>query len=88
MGKRRAAAKSLIRELCGFAPYEKRIMELLRNSLDKRALRCAKRKVRRYSYMARDHITKKERTQSSIFSSDASTSSERSRLRLHVLLRA
>jgi hypothetical protein len=45
MSKQRLAAKTLIRELCGFAPYEKRIMELLRNSFDKRALRVAKRKV-------------------------------------------
>eukprot|EP00011_Vannellida_sp_DIVA3-517-6-12_P002646 CAMPEP_0114614812 /NCGR_PEP_ID=MMETSP0168-20121206/5845_1 /TAXON_ID=95228 ORGANISM="Vannella sp., Strain DIVA3 517/6/12" /NCGR_SAMPLE_ID=MMETSP0168 /ASSEMBLY_ACC=CAM_ASM_000044 /LENGTH=110 /DNA_ID=CAMNT_0001825869 /DNA_START=123 /DNA_END=452 /DNA_ORIENTATION=+ len=46
MGKRRAIAKEVAREVAGFAPYEKRMMELLRNNLDKRAMRLCKRKVR------------------------------------------
>jgi len=37
--------RELIRDVAGFAPYEKRIMELLKNNLDKRALRLAKRKL-------------------------------------------
>lgn len=45
-GKRRAIAREVAREVAGFAPYEKRMMELLRNNLDKRAMRLCKRKVR------------------------------------------
>ncbi|KAB1207467.1 Acyl-coenzyme A thioesterase 8 [Morella rubra] len=37
--------KSLIREVAGFAPYEKRITELLKVGKDKRALKVAKRKL-------------------------------------------
>ena len=35
----------VIREVCGYAPYERRVMELLRNGFDKRALRVCKRKL-------------------------------------------
>jgi hypothetical protein len=35
----------LIREVAGFAPYEKRVMELLKNSKDKRARKLAKRRL-------------------------------------------
>ena len=35
----------VIREVCGYAPYERRVLELLRNGLDKRALRVCKRKL-------------------------------------------
>merc|ERR1711990_1266822 len=41
LGKRRAVA----REVSGFAPYERRMIELLRNGLDKRALQLAKRRI-------------------------------------------
>mmetsp|Transcript_19223 Transcript_19223/g.21539 ORF Transcript_19223/g.21539 Transcript_19223/m.21539 type:complete len:99 (-) Transcript_19223:64-360(-) len=44
-GKRRAIAREVAREVAGFAPYEKRMMELLRNNLDKRAMRLCKRKI-------------------------------------------
>ena len=37
--------KSLIREVVGFSPYEKRIMELLKNSKDKRAKKFAKQRL-------------------------------------------
>ncbi|ONK56654.1 uncharacterized protein A4U43_C10F11270 [Asparagus officinalis] len=37
--------KNLIREVAGFAPYEKRITELLKVGKDKRALKVAKRKL-------------------------------------------
>jgi len=42
---RKKLVNEVIREVAGYAPYEKRIMELLKNSLDKRALRAAKRKL-------------------------------------------
>jgi len=48
-GLRRSSRAKLvsevIREVSGYAPYEKRIMELLKNGLDKRALRAAKRRL-------------------------------------------
>lgn len=37
--------KQIVREVCGFAPYEKRVIELLRTELDKRALRFAKKRL-------------------------------------------
>jgi len=37
--------RELIKEVAGTAPYEKRIMELLKVGKDKRALKLAKRKV-------------------------------------------
>ena len=43
--KRVLFVRSLIREVAGFAPYEKRITELLKVGKDKRALKVAKRKL-------------------------------------------
>ena len=37
--------RDLVREVVGFAPYEKRAMELLRISRDKRALKFLKKKL-------------------------------------------
>jgi len=37
----------LIRDVAGSAPYEKRLVELLKTGRDKRALKLAKRKVRK-----------------------------------------
>lgn len=37
--------KSVVAEVCGFAPYEKRILELLRVGKDKRALKFAKKRL-------------------------------------------
>eukprot|EP00270_Netrium_digitus_P006608 TRINITY_DN191_c0_g1_i1.p1 TRINITY_DN191_c0_g1~~TRINITY_DN191_c0_g1_i1.p1 ORF type:complete len:127 (+),score=34.12 TRINITY_DN191_c0_g1_i1:1-381(+) len=45
LGKRTGFVRKLIREVVGFAPYEKRIMELLKVGKDKRALKLAKRKL-------------------------------------------
>jgi large subunit ribosomal protein L36e len=45
-GKRVVFVRSLIREVAGFAPYERRIMELIKNSKDKRARKLAKKRVR------------------------------------------
>ncbi|TIA84546.1 hypothetical protein E3P92_03462 [Wallemia ichthyophaga] len=37
--------KGVIREVAGFAPYEKRVMELLRNSKDKKARKLTKKRL-------------------------------------------
>jgi large subunit ribosomal protein L36e len=37
--------RDIVREVCGFAPYEKRAMELLKISKDKRALKFCKKKL-------------------------------------------
>jgi hypothetical protein len=39
--------RDIVREVAGLAPYEKRIVELLKVGRDKRALKVAKKKVRR-----------------------------------------
>ncbi|KAF9126234.1 60S ribosomal protein L36 [Mortierella sp. GBA39] len=44
-GKRVVFVRSLIREVAGFAPYERRIMELIKNSKDKRARKLAKKRL-------------------------------------------
>ena len=36
--------RAMIRQVCGFAPYERRAMELLKVSKDKRALKFIKRR--------------------------------------------
>ena len=38
-------ARDLVREVCGQAPYEKRLIELLKVQRDKRALKFAKKRV-------------------------------------------
>lgn len=40
-----AFVRSLIREVVGFAPYEKRCLEMLRNDFDKKALKFAKKRL-------------------------------------------
>ncbi|ESN96142.1 hypothetical protein HELRODRAFT_67827 [Helobdella robusta] len=37
--------RDLVRDVCGFAPYEKRSMELLKVGKDKRALKFCKRRL-------------------------------------------
>jgi len=43
--KRTKFVRELIREVTGFAPYERRVMELLKNSKDKRAKKLAKKRL-------------------------------------------
>ncbi|KAG8865235.1 hypothetical protein FRB96_000125 [Tulasnella sp. 330] len=43
--KGNAFVKNVIREVVGFAPYEKRIMELLRNNKDKKARKLTKKRL-------------------------------------------
>lgn len=42
---RTAFVKALVREVVGFAPYERRVMELIRNSKDKKARKLTKKRV-------------------------------------------
>lgn len=37
--------RGLVREVMGFAPYERRILELLKNSKEKRARKLAKKRL-------------------------------------------
>jgi len=37
--------RDIVREVCGFAPYERRAMELLKISKDKRALKFCKKRL-------------------------------------------
>lgn len=45
VSKRTQFVRSIIREVSGYAPYEKRLMELLKNSMDKRAKKLAKKRL-------------------------------------------
>jgi len=42
---RKVFVKNIIREVAGQAPYERRLMELLRNGQDKKARRTAKQRL-------------------------------------------
>ena len=46
-GKRVKLIRDLVRDVAGTAPYEKRMMELLKTGRDKRALKLSKRKLLR-----------------------------------------
>eukprot|EP01130_Rhizamoeba_saxonica_P016267 TRINITY_DN7487_c0_g1_i1.p1 TRINITY_DN7487_c0_g1~~TRINITY_DN7487_c0_g1_i1.p1 ORF type:complete len:120 (-),score=25.12 TRINITY_DN7487_c0_g1_i1:46-363(-) len=45
LGNKTAVIREVVREVVGYSPYEKNVMELLRNGLDKRALRLSKRRL-------------------------------------------
>ena len=45
IGKRVTAIRSLIREVTGLAPYEKRVVELIKSNAPKRALKYAKKRL-------------------------------------------
>lgn len=46
LSKRNKFVREVVREVVGFAPYERRLIELLRVGHDKRALKYAKSRVR------------------------------------------
>ena len=50
--EKKTFVKSIIREVAGFSPYERRLMELLRNSKDKKAKKLAKKRVSRLTAAA------------------------------------
>ncbi|KAI1840638.1 hypothetical protein JX265_008926 [Neoarthrinium moseri] len=45
LSKRTAFVRDVVKEVAGLAPYERRIIELLRNSKDKRARKLAKKRL-------------------------------------------
>ncbi|KJE94560.1 50S ribosomal protein L36e [Capsaspora owczarzaki ATCC 30864] len=49
LSKRVKFIRDIVREVSGYAPYERRIIELLKVSKDKRALKLAKRRLGTHS---------------------------------------
>mmetsp|Transcript_96079 Transcript_96079/g.133326 ORF Transcript_96079/g.133326 Transcript_96079/m.133326 type:complete len:121 (+) Transcript_96079:23-385(+) len=45
LSRQRKFIRQVSREVAGFSPYERRLIDLCRNNLDKRALRLAKKKL-------------------------------------------
>lgn len=45
LSKRTAVVREIVKEVAGLAPYERRVIELLRNSKDKRARKLAKKRL-------------------------------------------
>ncbi|KAI0600212.1 ribosomal protein L36e [Biscogniauxia sp. FL1348] len=45
LSKRTAFVRDVVKEVSGLAPYERRVIELLRNSRDKRARKLAKKRL-------------------------------------------
>ncbi|KAL8971739.1 MAG: hypothetical protein Q9183_000913 [Haloplaca sp. 2 TL-2023] len=45
LSKRTAFVREVVKEVSGLAPYERRVVELLRNSKDKRARKLAKKRL-------------------------------------------
>ncbi|KAH9909410.1 ribosomal protein L36e [Xylariomycetidae sp. FL2044] len=45
LSKRTAFVRDVVKEVAGLAPYERRVIELLRNSRDKRARKLAKKRL-------------------------------------------
>ncbi|KAF2666006.1 60S ribosomal protein L36 [Microthyrium microscopicum] len=60
ISKRTAFTREIVREVCGLAPYERRVIELLRNSKDKRARKLAKKRLGSFGRAKRkvDEMTK------------------------------
>ncbi|KAH8906748.1 ribosomal protein L36e [Coniochaeta sp. PMI_546] len=49
LSKRTAFVRDIVKEVAGLAPYERRVIELLRNSKDKRARKLAKKRLGTFS---------------------------------------
>jgi len=45
LSKRTSFVREIVKEVAGLAPYERRVIELLRNSKDKRARKLAKKRL-------------------------------------------
>ncbi|KAK6864907.1 60S ribosomal protein L36 [Apiospora arundinis] len=45
LSKRTSFVRDVVKEVAGLAPYERRVIELLRNSRDKRARKLAKKRL-------------------------------------------
>jgi len=60
LAKRTQFCREIVREVCGLAPYERRVIELLRNSKDKRARKLAKKRLGSFGRAKRkvDEMTK------------------------------
>ncbi|PSK55208.1 60S ribosomal protein L36 [Elsinoe australis] len=60
LSKRTAFVRDVVKEVAGLAPYERRIIELLRNSRDKRARKLAKKRLGTFGRAKRkvDDMTK------------------------------
>ncbi|KAK3077744.1 60S ribosomal protein L36, partial [Coniosporium uncinatum] len=60
LSKRTEFVRDVIRECAGLAPYERRVIELLRNSKDKRARKLAKKRLGTFGRAKRkvDEMTK------------------------------
>jgi len=58
--KRATFVREIVREVSGLAPYERRVIELLRNSKDKRARKLAKKRLGSFGRAKRkvDEMTK------------------------------
>ncbi|OCK84155.1 ribosomal protein L36e [Lepidopterella palustris CBS 459.81] len=60
LSKRTGFVRELVREVAGLAPYERRLIELLRTSSDKRARKLAKKRLGTFGRAKRkvDEMTK------------------------------
>ncbi|OCK96740.1 60S ribosomal protein eL36 [Cenococcum geophilum 1.58] len=60
LSRRTAFVREVVREVSGLAPYERRVIELLRNSKDKRARKLAKKRLGTFGRAKRkvDEMTK------------------------------
>ncbi|KAL9060346.1 MAG: hypothetical protein Q9162_000750 [Coniocarpon cinnabarinum] len=60
LSKRTSFVREIVKEVAGLAPYERRVIELLRNSKDKRARKLAKKRLGTFGRAKRkvDEMTK------------------------------